>query len=78
MSLSINIVENNNSLVAQVIISDPDFDEDLALVKSVPYEDRKWRFESKQWLIYHAERYTKLIPELKRAVDMHKKQMRFL
>ena len=39
MTLKIEIVETGNGLVAQVFITDPEFDDDLARVKRIPYED---------------------------------------
>lgn len=76
MSLSVEIVETGYGLVAQVIITDPEFDDDLARIKRIPYDDRKWRPESKQWLIYNAQRYAGVIPEIKRAIDIYKRQIR--
>ena len=76
MSLKIGIVETGNGLVAQVLITDPEFDDDLARVKRIPYEDRKWKPESRQWLIFNAQKYAGVIPEIKRAIEIYKRQLK--
>ena len=76
MSLKIGIVETGKGLVAQVLITDPEFDDDLARVKRIPYEDRKWKPESRQWLIFNAQKYAGVIPEIKRAIEIYKRQLK--
>jgi hypothetical protein len=70
-------IRENKGLEALVSISDPDFREDLEILKSsVPFRDREWREAEKHWIIREPEDYAYMIPAIGRAISEYRLQLR--
>ena len=77
--IDVDIVENNG-LVALCTISgsSEEFREDLARLKSVPFQDRDFVDDAnpKYWRIRNAEIYADRVVEIGDAINIHKMQLR--
>lgn len=78
--IKVHIYENNG-LVANCIITgqEDEFRADLARIKSIPFDDRSFvdDVEPKYWRIRNAEGHANKVFEIKEAITLYKKQMRF-
>jgi hypothetical protein len=72
-------IRENRGLEALISISDPNFRDDLDLLKGVvPYRDREWKEEERHWVISNPGDYKDAIPQIGTALREHLMQLRFL
>ena len=77
--ITVKIVENNGLVALCTITGSPEeFRADLALIKSIPFNDRDFvdTVEPKYWRVGNAERYAELVPEIGDAIRIHKRQLK--
>jgi hypothetical protein len=77
--IDVDIVENNGLIALCTISGSSDeFKEDLARIKSIPFQDRDFvdNANPKYWRIRNAETYADHVVEIGDAIQIHKTQLR--